>query len=85
MKNQKYLAIIYELVKPECVYKLLKWTNIISEENKKGLRVIKTVLDIKGAKRFKKNTGSAAKSEVESTNINQFDLDAAKQTFRKNT
>jgi hypothetical protein len=43
------------------------------------LRVIKTVLDIKGAKRFKKNAGtSVAKSERESVNINTFDIDAAK-------
>lgn len=27
--------------------------NVLSEENKKGLRIIKTVLDIKGMKRFK--------------------------------
>ena len=65
------------------MYKLLKWVNVISEENKKvsddifaitvnfqGLRVIKTVLDIKGAKRFKKNAAGPAKATAEEVNIN---------------
>jgi len=45
-------------VKPDHVWKLFKWVDQISEEHKKGLRVLKTVIDIKGAKRFKKNNGA---------------------------
>ena len=33
--NQKYMAIIYEYVSPEHVWKVLKWLNTISDENKK--------------------------------------------------
>ena len=33
--NQKYMAIIYEYVTPEHVWKVLKWLNTISDENKK--------------------------------------------------
>lgn len=33
--NQRYLAIIYDLIKPECVWKLIKWVDNISEEHKK--------------------------------------------------
>jgi hypothetical protein len=29
--NQKYLAILYDLVRPEHVWKLLKWVNNVSE------------------------------------------------------
>ena len=72
--------------------------DIISEEHKKvslnnqstvifqGLRVIKTVLDIKGSKRFKKNNGiSTIKTEIEDMSLKKFDLNSAKETFRKNT
>lgn len=41
------------LIKKEHVWKLLKWVNNLTEHHKKGLRVIKAVIDIKGAKRFK--------------------------------
>ena len=35
VSNQKYLAILYELVQKEHVWKALRWVNTISEENKK--------------------------------------------------
>ena len=62
------------MIKDEHIWKLLKWVNGISEQHKKvsiythrffifslfqGLRVIKAVIDIKGAKRFK-DVASAA-------------------------
>jgi len=34
-KNEKYMAIIYEFVKPEYAWKVLKWLNTITEDNKK--------------------------------------------------
>lgn len=33
--NQKYMAIVYEYVLPEHAWKVLKWLNSISDENKK--------------------------------------------------
>ena len=59
-----------------------------------GLRVIKTVIDIKGAKKFKKNGAVAAGNETAAVTIDQldaisgggaFDSKAAKETFRKMT
>ena len=57
-----------------------------------GLRVIKTVIDIKGAKKFKKN-GAIGGNETAQITIDQldaisgaaFDSKAAKETFRKMT
>lgn len=75
--NQKYLAILYDLVRPEHVWKLLKWVNNISEQNKKGLRVIKTVMDIRGEKRFKKNSmtqdNSKADQDIDGLSVKNFD------------
>ena len=34
-RNEKYMAILYEFVKPEHAWKVLKWLNTISEDNKK--------------------------------------------------
>lgn len=53
-QNEKYMAIIYDYVQPEHAWKVLKWLNTISEENKKGLRLIKTIMEIRGQKKFKK-------------------------------
>ena len=33
--NEKYLAIIYQYVRPEHAWKILKWLNTISDDNKK--------------------------------------------------
>jgi len=52
------LAIIYALVKPEHVWKLFKWVDTISEQNKKGLRVMRTILEVKGDKKFKYKNSS---------------------------
>lgn len=90
--NQKYLAIVYDVVRKEHVWKLLKWVDNLSEQHKKGLRVIKTVIDIKGAKKFKKN-GAIGGNETAQITIDQldaisgaaFDSKAAKETFRKMT
>jgi len=75
-------------VKPDHVWKLFKWVDQISEEHKKGLRVLKTVIDIKGAKRFKKNNGanSIAASQIgEAMSSNGFDAVKAKEDFRRMT
>jgi|TARA_B110001450_G_C17599990_1_gene472557 hypothetical protein len=54
-----------------------------------GLRVLKTVIDIKGAKRFKKNNGanSIAASQLGDTlnSSNGFDAVKAKEDFRRMT
>ena len=77
INNLKYLEVSYHsgrhtistqiiklFIKPECVWKLLKWVNTLPEEHKRvssrseshlwqGLRVINTIIEIKGEKRFK--------------------------------
>jgi hypothetical protein len=41
---------------------------------------------MKGAKRFKKNNGiSSVKSEIDTINPVKFDMNSAKEIFRKNT
>lgn len=58
-----------------------------------GLRVIKTVIDIKGAKKFKKNGAIGGNENAAQITIDQldaisgaaFDSKAAKETFRKMT
>jgi len=66
------MEIAEKLVQKEHCWKLLKWVNDLSEENKKGLRIISTVLEIRGAKRFKDK--GAGKHELES--VYSFDVNA---------
>ncbi len=40
VSNEKYLAIIYQYVLPEHAWKILKWLNTISEDNKKVSNLI---------------------------------------------
>lgn len=55
----------------------MKWVNTLSEENKKGLRIISTVLEIRGAKKFKdKGAGESKHESVHSFNINNPVFDA---------
>ena len=55
----------------------MKWVDGLSEEHKKGLRIISTVLDIRGAKRFKDKGSCDDKLEsVHSFNVNEH-FDAA--------
>lgn len=66
----------------------MKWVNGLSEENKKGLRIISTVLEIRGAKKFKDNS-SANESKLESVksfdlSSDKFDPSEAQKHFRKN-
>lgn len=62
----------------------------MSEENKKGLRVIKTIIDVKGMKRFKMgNTANSSLSAVKTKNalskdnVNCLELEEAREFFRK--
>jgi len=43
INNKKYLDVIKEMIQPEVVWKTLKWINTLSEENKKGVRILKTI------------------------------------------
>ncbi len=52
--NQKYLLVVKAVVKDHFLQKLLNWVEHISDTDKRGLRIIKAVVDIKGEKRFKK-------------------------------
>jgi len=54
MHNAKYLATVTELVKESFATKLLQWVAELSEDNKKGLRVLKTILELRGEKRFRR-------------------------------
>ena len=55
----------------------MKWVDGLSEEHKKGLRIISTVLEIRGAKRFKdKGSGEDKLESVYSFNVNEH-FDAA--------
>mmetsp|Transcript_13151 Transcript_13151/g.22261 ORF Transcript_13151/g.22261 Transcript_13151/m.22261 type:complete len:182 (-) Transcript_13151:640-1185(-) len=91
IQNQKYLSIVYELVKQEHVWKLLKWINSLSEQNKKGLRVLKTIIDIRGNKRFKPLQGGSQKidalleEDIFTLHARNFESTAAKDLFRKMT
>jgi len=85
LPNERYFNIVTDVVKECYVAKLLKWASNINEEHKRGLRLIKTVIDLKGQKRFKKREGardSMAPGEVNMDNITSED---AKKIFRKST
>ena len=57
LPNERYFNIVTDIVKECHVAKLITWASNINEEHKRGLRLIKTVLDLKGQKRFKKKEG----------------------------
>jgi len=59
LSNKRYAKIIQEIVQPQFLPKLFTWVETISEQNKKGLNVIKTVVDLRGTKRFKKSVSGA--------------------------
>jgi hypothetical protein len=63
--------IVDKLVQSDHCWKLLKWVDGLSEEHKKGLRIISTVMEIRGAKRFKdKGSGEAKLESVHSFDVN---------------
>lgn len=79
---------MYELVQKEHVWKALRWVNTISEENKKGLRVIKAIIEVRGMKKFKASeTGSSVFNShkdklAEATSIGNLDTEEARKFFR---
>jgi hypothetical protein len=49
-----FLKIVSAVIKESLVQKLMPWLDKLSEENKKGLRVINKIMEVDGKKRFKK-------------------------------
>jgi hypothetical protein len=43
INNKKYLDVLKEMIQPEYVWKTLKWVNTLDENNKKGMRILKTI------------------------------------------
>lgn len=82
--NLKYINIVRELVEVRFQPKLMDWATRISEQHKKGLHVIKTVVDLRGLKRFKKNPAEEITntSDIMSDVRNQPN---AKEIFRRMT
>jgi hypothetical protein len=66
-KNTRYLAIVEEIVNAKDFPRLIHWVEKIKDEHKKGLNVIKTVVDLKGTKRFKKKNDGAESSDIDLT------------------
>jgi len=82
--NQKYMAIVKEIALPRFQAKLIDWATRITDQHKKGLHVIKTIVDLKGLKRFKKNTAADALSSSEiMTDVRN--MTNAKEVFRRMT
>jgi hypothetical protein len=50
----KFIKIVNAVIKESLVQKLIPWLDKLSEENKKGLRVINKIMEVDGKKRFKK-------------------------------
>lgn len=84
-RNKRWVTIIKQCVEPQFQPKLLEWAIGISESNKKGLNVIKTVLDLKGMKRFKRDDKEMRTSSMSPTDFNVSKLDAnqAREIARK--
>lgn len=64
--------------------KLIKWVSLLSEENKRGLRLVKTIFDLKGTKKFKKRDGKA-ESLPDDFNVANLKPEDAKRIFQKLT
>jgi len=80
MHNNKYLATVTELVKEQFAPKLLQWVAELTEENKKGLRVLKTILELKGEKRFRRQRHGnstdvrATNSTMDNMNVKDYNM-----------
>lgn len=81
--NQKYINIVKEIVQTKFQPKLIDWSTRLTEQHKKGLHVIKQVVDLKGLKRFKRNPTE----DSHSTNdlLNAASVPNAKDIFLKMT
>jgi len=84
LPNERYFNIVTDVVKECHAAKLIKWASNINEEHKRGLRLIKTVMDLKGQKRFKKKEGARAETAGD-INMDSMTADDAKKIFRKFT
>lgn len=82
-KNQRYLMIVKEIVEPRFQAKLLDWVTRINEQHKKGLHVIKTVVDLKGTKRFKKTSDQPQALTTDNLNLDVSQASNAKDILRK--
>jgi hypothetical protein len=68
------------------VGKLLPWIDKISEENKKGLRVINKILEVDGKKRFKKEEhGHQLKHDLLVKDVYAIPYEDAQKEYRKLT
>lgn len=84
MPNERYFNIVTEVVKDIHVAKLLKWCTHLSEEFKRGLRLVKTIVDLKGTKKFKRRDTVAASGALPDTmDISKLSNEDAKKVFRK--
>jgi hypothetical protein len=63
----------------------LKWCASLTEDYKRGLRLVKTIVDLKGQKKFKRREGVAAAAESlpADLNISKMSAEDAKKVFRK--
>jgi len=82
--NERYFSIVTDIVKDNHSAKLLKWISLLTEEHKRGLRLLKTIFDLKGTKKFKKREGKAESlpSDFDVANLSAAD---AKRIFQKLT
>jgi len=79
--NQRYINIVKEIVQPRFEAKLIDWATRLTDQHKKGLHVIKFIIDMKGMKRFKKNGAEIALS----SDCDVRNLPNAKEVFRRMT
>lgn len=86
LPNERYFNIVTEIVDQRHVPKLLKWCSSLSEDYKRGLRLVKTIIDLKGAKKFKRRDGMQAQATASLPNdldISKMSAEDAKKVFRK--
>eukprot|EP00347_Sterkiella_histriomuscorum_P014305 403361381 len=82
--NKKYMEIVKEIVKGDYVHCLHSWIASLSEQHKRGLRVVEKIIEIKGAKRFKQRNTSQNKAGA-SLDLVNLKYDDAQKEFRKMT
>lgn len=84
--NDLFVQIVTEIVDQRHVAKLLKWCTSLTEDYKRGLRLVKTIIDLKGAKKFKRRDGMQAQAATSLPNdldISKMSAEDAKKVFRK--
>lgn len=86
IKLVKWLKIVNVVIKESLQQRLAPWLEKLSEDNKKGLRLMSKVMEVDGKKRFKKDDhGHQLKHDMLVKDVYAVPIEDAQKEYRKLT